>query len=93
MPTKDNTAEAVARAVAESDGEDWDSLSEPVRNEYRRNAPAAIRATLLAIREPTPEMVEASFECAGQTSLNARGERRRISIAWHSMIDKLLEDA
>lgn len=43
---------------------------------------------VLVPREPTSNMVESSFECAGITHpIGPRGERKRIYIAYHSMIN------
>lgn len=39
-------------------------------------------------REPTDEMVNASWMCQGVTSFDSDGIQKAISIAWHAMVKK-----
>jgi hypothetical protein len=75
--------ERAARVLASSFGDDWDDLSEEIRESLRDD----IRAVLQAIREPSFEMlVEFGADPNGTIDHDYARER------WQAMIDAALSD-
>ena len=92
MPTKDNTVEAVARAICEArtpKGRELrgDNLAHAIAY-HMPEARVAIRATLLAIREPDEAMKSVEGLHWGYSCHVCGG----LTEGWQAMIDKLLEE-
>ncbi|WDA36451.1 hypothetical protein [Sphingobium sp. YC-XJ3] len=78
--------EAMAMAIWGGDSDEWATLAPWYADQYRDYA----RAALKALREPTPEMVEAG-EHAAWDSANSMPAIRAIPSAWQAMIDAALD--
>jgi hypothetical protein len=84
--------ERAARVLASSFGDDWDDLSEEIRESLRDD----IRAVLQVIREPSEAMVERGCFCddlrSDRPGGSAEQDRHWMACSWRSMIDAALSD-
>ena len=86
--------ERVARALYELLRKDfrdqavWERTTEMDREVFRPFA----RAAIVAMREPTDEMVDAGFHKADTNDRSERAYRWVADDVWHAMIDAALEE-
>jgi hypothetical protein len=77
----------VAKAICGASGMRWDDMLSGARDQFRRDARAAIEA----MREPTEAMVKAAQEETYCHSWSSRGEHiEDPEVAWTAMIDAAL---
>ena len=86
-PMIEKCARAACDAAWAKHGEGWDHASDWQREEFRLGA----RAVLTALRDPTPEMVEAGERAAWDDG-NHMPAIRAMEAGWTAMIDRALNE-